>query len=107
MSKPLEQEILEELNLKVVNKKNNTLLEILNLLEILKSNKNKKMARISGELTELLSNNENFIKIQNANNLNELLQILAEISNKMIKVHNNDFLEERFPVLKKNKFLNY
>lgn len=107
MSKPLNQEILEGLNPEITIKKDNTLLEILNLLEILKSNTNERMARISGELTELLSNNENFIKIQKAGNLNELLQILTEISNKMIKVHNNDFLEEKFPVLKKNKFLNY
>lgn len=107
MSKPLNQEILEGLNPEITIKKDNTLLEILNLLEILKSNTNERMARISGELTELLSNNENFIKIQKADNLNELLQILTEISNKMIKVHNNDFLEEKFPVLKKNKFLNY
>ncbi|MBK1963517.1 hypothetical protein [Campylobacter novaezeelandiae] len=107
MSKPLNQEILEGLNPEITIKKDNTLLEILNLLEILKSNTNEKMARISGELTELLSNNENFIKIQKADNLNELLEILTDISNKMIKVHNSDFLKEKFPVLKKSKFLNY
>lgn len=106
MSKPLNEELLIELNTKLVDKKNEVLLQVLDLLEILNA-KDEKMVRISSELTELLENEENLTKITNANNLEELLNILLVLNkNKMLKVYENSYLKEKFPTLTRNKFLN-
>lgn len=106
MSKPLNEELLIELNTKLLDKKNEVLLQVLDLLEILNA-KDEKMVRISSELTELLENEENLTKITNANNLEELLNILLVLNkNKMLKVYENSYLKEKFPTLTRNKFLN-
>lgn len=106
MSKPLNEELLIELNTKLLDKKNEVLLQVLDLLEILNA-KDEKMVRISSELTELLENEENLTKITNANNLEELLNILLALNeNKMLKVYENSYLKEKFPTLARNKFLN-
>lgn len=62
MSKPLNTEFFIELDTPVINRKSEVLLQVLDLLETLKSNQNEKMARISSELTELLENEENLEK---------------------------------------------
>ncbi len=106
MSKPLNEEFFVEFNTELVDRKNEVLLQVLELLEILKSNKNEKMARISGELTELLENEGNLEQILNAKNLEELLNILIVLNEeKMIKVYENSYLKERFPNLAVDKFL--
>lgn len=106
MSKPLNEEFFVELNTELVDRKNEVLLQVLELLEILKSNKNEKMARISGELTELLENEGNLEQILNAKNLEELLNILIVLNEeKMIKIYENSYLKERFPNLAVDKFL--
>ncbi|HEF3568045.1 TPA: hypothetical protein R9135_001330, partial [Campylobacter upsaliensis] len=55
MSKPLNEVLLSEIfNAECEARESETLMQVLNLLEILKSEKNNKMARISSELSELL-----------------------------------------------------
>ncbi|ARE81284.1 hypothetical protein [Campylobacter helveticus] len=107
MSKPLNEVLLSEVfNEKCLARESETLLQVLNLLEILKSKENDKMARISGELSELLENEKNFKKISKAKDLNELLDILVSLQkDKMIKVYENSYLEEKFPTLTKDNFL--
>ncbi|MBK2001080.1 hypothetical protein ACD575_03480 [Campylobacter sp. LH-2024] len=106
MSKPLNEEFFIPLNLDLVDKKNEVLLQVLDLLEVLKSNKDEKMVRISSELSEILENEENFEKIAQAKNLDELLEILVFLNdNKMIKIYENSYLEEKFPNLAADKFL--
>ncbi|MBZ7939595.1 MULTISPECIES: hypothetical protein [Campylobacter] len=106
MSKPLNEDFFVSLNLDLIDRKNEALLQILDLLEVLKSNKDEKMARISSELSEILENEENFEKITQAKNLDELLEILILLNdNKMIKIYENSYLEERFPNLAADKFL--
>ena len=87
MSKPLNTEFFIELDTPVINRKSEVLLQVLDLLETLKSNQNEKMARISSELTELL----------------DILVALNE--DKMIKVYENAYLKERFPHLASSQFL--
>lgn len=106
MSKPLNKELLSEFNAELVDRKNEILLQVLDFLEILNA-KDEKMLRISSELTELLENEENLAKITNASNLEELLNVLSNLNeNKMLKVYENAYLEEKFPTLARNKFLN-
>ncbi|MFY4725357.1 hypothetical protein [Campylobacter jejuni] len=106
MSKPLNEEIFVEFKSNLVERKNEVLLQVLELLETFKSGKNKKMARISSELTEILENEENLEKILNAKNLEELLNILFVLNkDKMIKVYENSYLKERFPSVMVDKFL--
>ncbi|XAK34361.1 hypothetical protein AAID95_00225 [Campylobacter coli] len=96
MSKPLNTEFFIELDTQLINRKSEVLLQVLDLLETLKSNQNEKMARISSELTELLENEENLEKITNAQNLEELLDILVALNeDKMIKVYENAYLKEK------------
>ncbi|WP_270982627.1 hypothetical protein [Campylobacter upsaliensis] len=107
MSKPLNEVLLSEIfNAECEARESETLMQVLNLLEILKSEKNNKMARISSELSELLDNEKNFKKISKAKNLNELLDILVYLQkDKMIKVYENSYLEKKFPALTKDNFL--
>ncbi|TKX28865.1 hypothetical protein [Campylobacter estrildidarum] len=106
MSKPLNEEFFIELNTDLVDRKNEVLLQVLDLLEVLKANKDEKMARISSELTEILESEENLEKIMQAKNLDELLEILILLNdNKMIKIYENSYLEEKFPNLAADKFL--
>ncbi|TKX30428.1 hypothetical protein [Campylobacter aviculae] len=106
MSKPFNEEFFIELNTDLVDRKNEVLLQVLDLLEVLKTNKDEKMARISSELTEILENEESLEKIMQAKNLDELLEILILLNdNKMIKIYENSYLEEKFPNLAADKFL--
>lgn len=106
MSRPLNEEVLELINTNLVDRKSEVLLQILELLETLKANEDEKMARISGELTELLADENNFNEISKAKNLEELLAILVELNeDKMIKVYEEDYLKEKFPVLAKSHFI--
>lgn len=64
------------------------------------------MVRISGELTEILENEENLDKILNAKNLEELLNILVVLNeDKMIKVYEDSYLKEKFPNVMVDEFL--
>ena len=106
MSRPLNEEVLELISTNLVDRKNEILLQILDLLETLKANKDEKMARISGEFTELLADENNFNEISKAKNLEELLAILVELNkNKMIKVYEENYLKEKFPILAKKHFI--
>ncbi|EJU5930323.1 hypothetical protein N4Z99_001778 [Campylobacter jejuni] len=88
MSKPLNEEIFVEFKSDLAERKNEVLLQVLELLETFRSDENEKMARISSELTEILENEENLEKILNAKNLEELLNILIALNeDKMIKVY--------------------
>ena len=88
MSKPLNEEVLSLINTALINRKNEVLLQILELLEILKAKDDEKMARISSELTELLADESNLDEILKAKNLEELLSILIRLNeNKMIKIY--------------------
>lgn len=66
MSKPLNEEIFVEFKSDLAERKNEVLLQVLELLETFRSDENEKMARISSELTEILENEENLEKILNA-----------------------------------------
>ncbi|HDZ5066034.1 TPA: hypothetical protein RTH03_001436 [Campylobacter jejuni] len=106
MSKPLNEEIFVEFKSNLVERKDEVLLQVLELLETFKSNKNEKMLRISSELTEILKNEENLERILNAKNLEELLNILTALNeDKMIKVYENSYLKEKFPNVMVGKFL--
>ncbi|HEB9339736.1 TPA: hypothetical protein RZK43_001128 [Campylobacter coli] len=106
MSKPLNADFFIDLDTQLVDRKSEVLLQVLDLLETLKSNQNEKMARISSELTELLENEKNLEKIMNAQNLEELLNILVALNeDKMIKVYENAYLKEKFPHLASSQFL--
>ncbi|EAK7060255.1 hypothetical protein CSL42_08660, partial [Campylobacter jejuni] len=94
MSKPLNEEIFIEFKSDLAERKNEVLLQVLELLETFRSDKNEKMARISSELTEILENEGNLEKILNAKNLEELLNILIALNeDKMIKVYEDSYLK--------------
>ena len=104
MSKPLNEELL--IKFSKLNKRNDILFQVLELLELFKANDNARMARISGELTELLENEENLKKITKSRNLNELLSTLLALNgDKMIRVYEDSFLRENFPNIASDKFL--
>ncbi|EAJ8152451.1 hypothetical protein H9W53_001653 [Campylobacter jejuni] len=106
MSKPLNEEIFVEFKSDLAERKNEVLLQVFELLETFRSDKNEKMARISSELTEILENEENLEKILNAKNLEELLNILIALNeDKMIKVYEDSYLKEKFPNVMVDKFL--
>ena len=106
MSKPLNEEIFVEFKSDLAERKNEVLLQVLELLETFRSDENEKMARISSELTEILENEENLEKILNARNLEELLNILIALNeDKMIKVYEDSYLKEKFPNVMVDKFL--
>ncbi|HEA8076610.1 TPA: hypothetical protein RXM91_001180 [Campylobacter jejuni] len=106
MSKPLNEEIFVEFKSDLGERKNEVLLQVLELLETFRSDENEKMARISSELTEILENEENLEKILNAKNLEELLNILVALNeDKMIKVYEDSYLKEKFPNVMVDKFL--
>ncbi|HDZ5244944.1 TPA: hypothetical protein R4L32_001644 [Campylobacter jejuni] len=106
MSKPLNEEIFVEFKSDLAERKNEVLLQVLELLETFRSDKNEKMVRISSELTEILENEENLEKILNAKNLEELLNILIALNeDKMIKVYEDSYLKEKFPNVMVDKFL--
>ncbi|RTJ98503.1 hypothetical protein [Campylobacter jejuni] len=106
MSKPLNEEIFVEFKSDIAERKNEVLLQVLELLETFRSGENEKMARISSELTEILENEENLEKILNAKNLEELLNILTALNeDKMIKVYEVSYLKEKFPNVMVGKFL--
>ncbi|EAL4045832.1 hypothetical protein ACE26A_001085 [Campylobacter coli] len=106
MSKPLNEEIFVEFKSDLAERKNEVLLQVLELLETFRSDENEKMARISSELTEILENEENLEKILNAKNLEELLNILIALNeDKMIKVYEDSYLKEKFPNIMVDKFL--
>lgn len=106
MSKPFDERFLSPAGTEPVVQKSEVLLQILGFLEILKTNESGKMARISGELTELLADENNLDKVLNAKNLEELLLVLVELDeNKMIKVYEKDYLKERFPLLARSRFI--
>ncbi|EAH9928674.1 hypothetical protein SUS31_001427 [Campylobacter jejuni] len=106
MSKPLNEEIFIEFKSDLAERKNEVLLQVLELLETFRSDENEKMARISSELTEILENEENLEKILNARNLEELLNILIALNeDKMIKVYEDSYLKEKFPNVMVDKFL--
>ncbi|EAH9435070.1 hypothetical protein ACY4SB_001356 [Campylobacter jejuni] len=106
MSKPLNEEIFVEFKSDLAERKNEVLLQVLELLETFRSDKNEKMARISSELTEILENEENLEKILNAKNLEELLNILTALNeDKMIKVYEDSYLKEKFPNVMVDQFL--
>ncbi|EAH4757321.1 TPA: hypothetical protein R8R02_001222 [Campylobacter jejuni] len=106
MSKPLNEEIFIEFKSDLAERKNEVLLQVLELLETFRSDKNEKMARISSELTEILENEGNLEKILNAKNLEELLNILIALNeDKMIKVYEDSYLKEKFPNVMVDKFL--
>ncbi|HEB8468739.1 TPA: hypothetical protein R0996_001261 [Campylobacter jejuni] len=106
MSKPLNEEIFIEFKSDLAERNNEVLLQVLELLETFRSDKNEKMVRISSELTEILENEENLEKILNAKNLEELLNILIALNeDKMIKVYEDSYLKEKFPNVMVDKFL--
>ncbi|ARJ57175.1 hypothetical protein [Campylobacter cuniculorum] len=106
MSKPLNEEVLSLINTALINRKNEVLLQILELLEILKAKDDEKMARISSELTELLADESNLDEILKAKNLEELLNILVRLNeNKMIKIYEKNYLKEKFPHLAQSQFI--
>ncbi|ECC2259915.1 hypothetical protein FOH62_08725 [Campylobacter coli] len=97
MSKPLNEEIFIEFKSDLAERKNEVLLQVLELLETFRSDKNEKMARISSELTEILENEENLEKILNI--------LIALNEDKMIKVYEDSYLKEKFPNVMVDKFL--
>ncbi len=106
MSKPLNEEVLSFIHTNLIDRKSEVLLEVLELLETLRANEDERMARISGELTELLADEENFKEISQAKNLEELLNVLVRLNeNKMIKVYEQDYLKEKFPLLAGSEFI--
>lgn len=106
MSKPLNEEIFVEFKSDLAERKNEVLLQVLELLETFRSDENEKMARISSELTEILENEENLEKILNAKNLEELLNILIALNeDKTIKVYEDSYLKEKFPNVMVDQFL--
>lgn len=107
MSKPLNDGLLNEiLETNFVRREEESLLQILNLLEILRQNKNEKMARISGELSEILDYEDNLAQLLKASNLEELCELLGHLrKDKMLKVYELSYLKERFPQLAKDNFL--
>ncbi|EHD5856519.1 hypothetical protein NUE16_000554 [Campylobacter jejuni] len=106
MSKPLNEEIFVEFKSDLAERKNEVLLQVLELLETFRSDENEKMARISSELTEILENEENLEKILNAKNLEELLNILIALNeDKMIKIYEDSYLKEKFPNVMVDQFL--
>ncbi|TQR31311.1 hypothetical protein DMB92_06365 [Campylobacter sp. MIT 99-7217] len=109
MSKPINSELLVEFNEELgTNRKNETLIQILEFLEMLRSEaQDEKIVRFSSDLTEILANEENFEKIQNTQNLEELLELVQTLSlkNKMLKIYSTESLRESFPNLAKSEFL--
>lgn len=111
MSKPVRDEVFELLKGEIVEskmqKKDEFFMQILALLENLKQGDNAKLFRISSELSELLSNEKAFKKIEKARNLEELLCVLDELNknNKMLKIYSTDNLKLDFPTLAENEFL--
>ncbi|KAA6225203.1 MULTISPECIES: hypothetical protein [unclassified Campylobacter] len=110
MSKPLNAETQSfldtDLSLQINDRKNEILLQILNLLEVLKANEDDKMARISGELSELLEDEKNLKKITKTKCLDELLNVILKLNDdKMVKIYAKDYLKEKFPILAKSDFL--
>lgn len=93
MSKPAD--------LAYLSKENTTLGQALALLE------SGKMVRISAELSEILADEKNYERIQNASNLEELLEVLSGASKeeKMLRVPCDELLRENFPNLAKRAFL--
>ena len=113
MSKPVKNEIFELLTDGIfevkVNKKNEFFMQVLALLDSLKSGKNSKLVRISSELSQILSNKKNCARIEKAKNLDDLLCILDELNknDRMLKIYSTESLKDSFPVLAKKKFLQF
>lgn len=107
MSKPLHKEIVADFYTTLIDRKSEMLLQALELLESLRTNTDEKLVRISSELTEFLSDEENFEKVVNTKNIEELAELLSQSSpNSMIKVYENGYLRAKFPVLAQSRFLN-
>ncbi|MCX2682654.1 hypothetical protein OQH60_02010 [Campylobacter sp. MIT 21-1685] len=106
MSKPLNKEILADFCVELVNRKSEILLQALELLERLRTNTSDSLLRIPAELTELLNGEENFEKIVNTKNVEELAELLSQYStDSMIKVYENNYLKAKFPILAQSQFL--
>ena len=71
-----------------ISKSNDAVGQALSLLETLQSQQSGRMVRISSELSNALADEDNFKKIQNAKNLDELLDTMEgfELENTMLKV---------------------
>ncbi|MDO4674830.1 hypothetical protein [Campylobacter sp.] len=94
MSKPINEGLLSGiLATNPVRREEESLLQILNLLEVLRGKTSEKMARISGNLSEFLDEGKN---------LEELLSHLRK--DKMLKVYELSYLKERFPQPAKDNF---
>ena len=107
MSKANAEQTLIELNSGTVSSESEMLMQVLALLESLKSKTKGKMARISPELTEIFADETNFEKVAKAKNFEELLSVVErfESSNQMLKIHCIEQLRKDFPVLAKKEFL--
>lgn len=81
--------------------------QALSLLETLQSQQSGRMVRISSELSNALADEDNFKKIQNAKNLDELLDTMEgfELENTMLKVPCEELLRATYPSLAKRAFL--
>lgn len=79
--------------------------QLLALLEVLESQKCGKMVRISGQLSEILANEKNLRKVQQARNLDELLDIVEGFKlKKMMRVPCAEVLKASYPNLAKGAF---
>ena len=90
-----------------ISKSNDAVGQALSLLETLQSQQSGRMVRISSELSNALADENNFKKIQNAKNLDELLDTMEgfELENTMLKVPCEELLRATYPSLAKRAFL--
>lgn len=107
MSKVNPEQALIELETGVINKKSEMLMQVLALLESLKTRAKGKMARISPELTEIFNDEKKFERVRRSKNLDELLGIIEsfDLDHKMLKIHCIEQLRKDFPILAKKDFL--
>ncbi len=110
MSKPVKNEVFELLKEKIFEakeKKNEFFMQLLSLLNSLKSGKESNLVRLSSEVSQMLNDEKNYEKIQKAKNLDELLKLLEDLNktDKMLKIYSNESLKTSFPELAKKNFL--
>lgn len=108
MSKSIQGEFLADFKSELVSKKEGHLMQVLDLLENLKmDSKNQRLVRISSELSDILALEENYEKVKNAKDLDELLEIIEkiDINDTMLKIYPEEILKKTFPTLAKKAFL--
>lgn len=89
-----------------VCKESETLSQALALLELEKSGQSGKMVRIGAELSQSLSNDNNYQRMSGARNLDELLECLEDFTpQKMLRVPCSELLQAKYPSLARSAFL--